>query len=165
MSNCGQTGATLVVDGYFPLEVSVAKPTLDGSQLAGNEGSCDMRCVNDSTVEDSQEGDRLLLLQYDSGTHLKLLIEDYIERGSKEKTQLAQQGFRCAGCAVDLRPHRDRPRALFCAYTGMVFCKNCHGGSKASIPGRIVKEWDFNKYLVCDVAFEYVFLRTLAQSP
>eukprot|EP01125_Pyxidicula_operculata_P004785 TRINITY_DN1788_c1_g1_i2.p1 TRINITY_DN1788_c1_g1~~TRINITY_DN1788_c1_g1_i2.p1 ORF type:complete len:430 (+),score=105.79 TRINITY_DN1788_c1_g1_i2:1574-2863(+) len=44
----------------------------------------------------------------------------------------------------------------FCNYTGHFYCSNCHTNKKSIIPAKVVKEWDHNKYPVCDRAYEHI---------
>lgn len=43
-------------------------------------------------------------------------------------------------------------RFRYCEYLGKYFCQCCHNNNLASVPGRILGKWDFNKYYVSNFA-------------
>lgn len=70
-------------------------------------------------------------------------------------SQLALQKHRCAGCGLKL----DRiyaKRAQFCHYFSKLYCQCCHQGAKTRIPARILHEWNFKAYPVCDAALNFL---------
>ncbi|XP_010878342.2 protein associated with UVRAG as autophagy enhancer isoform X2 [Esox lucius] len=62
---------------------------------------------------------------------------------------VASQHFLCAGCGTDIEP-RYIKKLRYCEYLGKYFCDCCHSGTESVIPGRILTQWDFGRYLVSD---------------
>lgn len=71
----------------------------------------------------------------------------------KRKDIIAKQKFRCAGCGMKIEKNYIS-RFRYCEYFGKYFCQCCHSNSQASIPGRILWNWDFSKYHVSKFAWE-----------
>ncbi|KAI6173381.1 DUF4206 domain-containing protein [Aphelenchoides besseyi] len=90
-------------------------------------------------------------------------IYDLQETDSDLATLIHQQKDQCAGCRRSLQPSTHGCRALYCHYFNKVFCPVCHQGSKARIPARILHQWNFKAYAVCDLA--YNFLHEIEDQP
>ncbi|VDN53234.1 unnamed protein product [Dracunculus medinensis] len=47
-------------------------------------------------------------------------------------------------------------RMRYCDYFGRLFCQRCHQGSKTKTPARIIHQWNFKEYPVCDMAYRFL---------
>ncbi|KAK2719852.1 run domain Beclin-1-interacting and cysteine-rich domain-containing protein-like isoform X1 [Artemia franciscana] len=67
------------------------------------------------------------------------------------KMQVAKQNYRCAGCGLKV-DRRYVKRFRYCEYFGKFFCSGCHSNKMSIIPARVLKKWDFNRYMVSNFA-------------
>uniref|UniRef100_A0A914WT35 Rubicon Homology domain-containing protein n=1 Tax=Plectus sambesii TaxID=2011161 RepID=A0A914WT35_9BILA len=74
----------------------------------------------------------------------------------KLRPMLEKQKYRCAGCGMKLDNKIYARRVRYCDYYGRFFCQCCHRGDKARIPARILQQWCFKEYPVCDLAFRFL---------
>ncbi|XP_062861749.1 protein associated with UVRAG as autophagy enhancer [Trichomycterus rosablanca] len=75
---------------------------------------------------------------------------------------LASQNFLCAGCGTEVEP-RYMKRLSYCNYLGKYFCDCCHVGSESIIPARVLNNWDFGRYSVCQ--FSHQLLVSIWEKP
>jgi len=61
----------------------------------------------------------------------------------------------CYGCHSPL-PISFFSAGNYCYYTGKNYCNNCHSEKEHYIPAKIVLEWDFSLYPVCNSAFDLI---------
>ncbi len=54
-------------------------------------------------------------------------------------------------------------RYRYCEYLGKYFCPRCHSNQHTTIPGRILRKWDFTNYSVSN--FSHDFLRRIYGDP
>ncbi|KAI5107419.1 protein RUBCNL-like [Silurus meridionalis] len=54
-------------------------------------------------------------------------------------------------------------RLRYCDYLGKYFCDGCHGGWQAIIPARVLSNWDFGRYPVCQ--FSKQILESIWEKP
>ncbi|KAJ8012981.1 hypothetical protein DPEC_G00048520 [Dallia pectoralis] len=85
-----------------------------------------------------------------------------IHPSQRRSEAVASQHFLCAGCGTDIEP-RYIKKLRYCEYLGKYFCDCCHSGDESVIPGRILTQWDFGRYLVCD--FSKKLLDTVWHQP
>ncbi|CAD5227616.1 unnamed protein product [Bursaphelenchus okinawaensis] len=71
------------------------------------------------------------------------------------QTMLKDQNNCCEGCGRKMDKLYER-RARVCFYYNKIFCQCCHRGAKARIPARILHQWNFKEYPVCDVAESFL---------
>ncbi|CAM4603807.1 unnamed protein product [Leuciscus chuanchicus] len=75
---------------------------------------------------------------------------------------ITSQYFLCAGCGTEVEP-RYMKKLRYCDYLGKYFCDGCHGGLESVIPGRVLNNWDFARYPVCN--FSKQLLDSIWQQP
>ncbi|NWV64731.1 RUBCL protein, partial [Malurus elegans] len=80
----------------------------------------------------------------------------------KRDAVVAAQNFICVGCGTPIESKYIR-RLRYCDYLGKYFCDCCHSYAQSSIPARILSEWDFRKYYVCN--FSKHLLDSIWQHP
>lgn len=90
------------------------------------------------------------------------------EKGNYELDLCPEQGlsaqkYLCAECKTPLPLNKDWCEARKCDYNGQYYCSACHWGSLAIIPGRVVHNWDFTPYPVCQASLQQ--LRITANKP
>ncbi|VDN02282.1 unnamed protein product [Thelazia callipaeda] len=66
-----------------------------------------------------------------------------------------QQQYHCGGCGIKVAKMFSR-RMRYCDYYGRVFCQRCHQGARSRIPARIIFQWNFKEYPVCDIAYRFL---------
>uniref|UniRef100_A0A1I7RRH6 DUF4206 domain-containing protein n=2 Tax=Bursaphelenchus xylophilus TaxID=6326 RepID=A0A1I7RRH6_BURXY len=71
------------------------------------------------------------------------------------QTLLKEQNNCCGGCGRKMDKIYER-RARICYYYNKLFCQCCHRGAKSRIPARILHQWNFKEYPVCDVAESFL---------
>jgi len=76
------------------------------------------------------------------------------------KPTLSSQNNTCNACfakiSLDGKDVDPQTNALYCEYTGKYYCKMCHSNKKILIPARILRNWDFTYYPVCNFALEFI---------
>ncbi|KAI7808851.1 hypothetical protein IRJ41_016398, partial [Triplophysa rosa] len=80
----------------------------------------------------------------------------------RRRDVIASQRFLCAGCGTEVEP-RYIKKLRYCDYLGKYFCDGCHGGEESVIPGRVLSNWDFAMYPVCN--FSRQLLDSIWQQP
>ncbi|XP_014203887.1 run domain Beclin-1-interacting and cysteine-rich domain-containing protein [Copidosoma floridanum] len=75
---------------------------------------------------------------------------------------IAKQNYRCAGCGMRVAV-KYASKYRYCEYLGRYFCTGCHTNQVASIPGKILSKWDFNRYPVSN--FSYRLLDQMSVDP
>ena len=68
------------------------------------------------------------------------------------KKQMQEQKYRCAGCRMEVE-HSLAKYYRYCYYYGKYFCQNCHSNKKAVLPALVIREWNFKKKMVSNIAF------------
>lgn len=61
----------------------------------------------------------------------------------------------CSDCGSTL-PTGFLANIRYCEAVGRYFCVNCQTGKKAIIPGRVLENWDFTRYEVCDKSYNFL---------
>ncbi|KAA0715775.1 Protein RUBCNL-like [Triplophysa tibetana] len=86
----------------------------------------------------------------------------WVQPTHRRRDVIASQHFLCAGCGTEVEP-RYIKKLRYCDYLGKYFCDGCHGGEESVIPGRVLSNWDFAKYPVCN--FSRQLLDSIRQQP
>ncbi|KAB7494917.1 Run domain Beclin-1-interacting and cysteine-rich domain-containing protein [Armadillidium nasatum] len=76
-----------------------------------------------------------------------------LHKNTKRKIRLSEQKWRCAGCGLSVSEKLSSYFRL-CNYLGRYFCTSCHTNKKAILPAKVLHNWDFKKYVVCNFSFE-----------
>jgi len=71
------------------------------------------------------------------------------------------QKYRCKDCRCKIAintadARKGTAEARLCHYSGFYYCAACHWNDLRVIPGRIVKNWDFNEYPVARNSYRYL---------
>ncbi|KAJ8919760.1 hypothetical protein NQ315_006289 [Exocentrus adspersus] len=90
------------------------------------------------------------------------------ERGHYEldicpEVGLSAQKYLCAECKTPLPINKEWSEARRCDYNGLYYCSACHWGSSAIVPARVIHNWDFTPYSVCQASLQQ--LRITARRP
>lgn len=65
---------------------------------------------------------------------------------------LDHQGFLCKDCKA---PLVDISKATVCGFDGYYYCSSCISKDKYAIPSKIIYNWDFTQYNVCNKAADF----------
>ncbi|KAF8037029.1 hypothetical protein BT93_B0066 [Corymbia citriodora subsp. variegata] len=98
------------------------------------------------------------------GKTISLILEIHPHKSMKQ--MLEAQHYYCAGC----HKHFDGSKNLMtdfvqslgwgkprrCEYTGQLYCSTCHTNEAAVLPARVLHNWDFAEYPVCQLAKSYL---------
>ncbi|KAK9885899.1 hypothetical protein WA026_013773 [Henosepilachna vigintioctopunctata] len=81
------------------------------------------------------------------------------ERGAFElaicpEIGLSVQRYKCAECKTLLQLGKGYNEARRCDYNGLYYCSDCHWGSQAVIPARVIHNWDFSPRPVCQASLQ-----------
>ncbi|KAI3412642.1 PX domain-containing protein [Psidium guajava] len=98
------------------------------------------------------------------GKTISLILE--IRPDKSIKQMLEAQHYCCAGCHRHFDDSKNlltdfvqslgwgKPRR--CEYTGQLYCSSCHTNEAAVLPARVLHNWDFAEYPVCQLAKSYL---------
>lgn len=98
------------------------------------------------------------------GKTISLILE--IRPHKSMKQMLEAQHYYCAGCYKHFDDSKNlmtdfvqslgwgKPRR--CEYTGQLYCSSCHTNEAAVLPARVLHNWDFAEYPVCQLAKSYL---------
>ncbi|KAI6682861.1 hypothetical protein NL676_028774 [Syzygium grande] len=98
------------------------------------------------------------------GKTISLILE--IRPHKSIKQMLEAQHYYCAGCYKHFDDSKNlmtdfvqslgwgKPRR--CEYTGQLYCSSCHTNEAAVLPARVLHNWDFAEYPVCQLAKSYL---------
>eukprot|EP00731_Ephydatia_muelleri_P015482 Em0008g1202a len=85
----------------------------------------------------------------------------YMRQPPVKELGLDAQDYKCAGCGCPLGIIFGE--ANVCHFDGKSYCGQCHHGNQAIIPGRVLFNWEFQKYSVCNKCHK--FLRHVKSMP
>lgn len=98
------------------------------------------------------------------GKTISLILE--IRPHKSIKQMMEAQHYYCAGCHKHFDDSKNlvtdfvqslgwgKPRR--CEYTGQLYCYTCHTNDAAVLPARVLHNWDFAEYPVCQLAKSYL---------
>jgi len=69
----------------------------------------------------------------------------------------------CFTCGKALQTGFFAPKPRYCDYTGKYHCLQCHSDQRSIIPARILQNWDFKPYPICDAS--KMFLESTVDDP
>lgn len=143
--------------GGSPSASTSAPPAflLDGAAAAAAAASSPSSSSSSSSLQQS-----VMKLVFDRPS-VVLRPDESIHHHSHARLRtslLDRQRRRCPSCLTALSDSKFfSSKVRFCEYTQKLYCKTCQGAlTRAILPWRMLHEWNFEEYAVCDQAREFL---------